>query len=75
MNAAGHGPITDRSSAISLNRVPRAWRMLIKDNCHAYNSPVRILAELRVSKPLRSNALKYFGFINRLGNGFRDLLF
>jgi len=76
MNAAGHGPVTDRSDAmISLNQVPTAWRMLIGDDYHSYDGPVRMLAELRTSEPLRSNALKYFGFVNRLGDGFRDLLF
>lgn len=75
MKAAGHGPITDRSNDMSLDHLPKTWRMLIGDDYRSYYEPVRMLAELRMSEPLRSNALKYFGFVNKLGNGFRDLLF
>jgi hypothetical protein len=75
MNAAGHGPIKDRSNDMCFDQVPPTWRMLIGDDHHSYYGPVQMLAELRICEPLRSNALKYFGFINKLGNRFRDLLF
>jgi len=75
INAAGHGPITAHSNDINLDQVPTTWRMLIGDDYNSYYRPVRMLAELRICAPLRSNALKYFGFVNKLSNGFRDLLF
>jgi hypothetical protein len=69
----------DDGEDATLKNVPEAWKMLIGDkdapNHNIYYELVRAIADLRILEPTCLNSLGYLGFVGKLEEDFRDLLF
>jgi len=77
--ADGPPPSPGGPEDADLEKVPTAWRRLIgaKDSPRywIYREPVRDLAELKVLRPDCSGALAHIGFVAKLTDGLRNLLY
>jgi hypothetical protein len=72
-------PDSPPDEGADLADVPASWRLLLggeSDPGYRFlREPIRQLARLRVLEPTCMGSFVYFGFVSRLEDGFRDLLY